>query len=69
MADACFNKCVSKHYKDGELNVGEMSCTDRCVHKYLEAAQKVGAKLNEINQVSCFLCVIIGLAKRDDIVL
>ena len=48
----CFNKCVNKNYKDGDLNVGEMSCTDRCVHKYLEASMKVGVKLGEINQAN-----------------
>eukprot|EP00935_MAST-01C_sp_MAST-1C-sp1_P001748 g1748.t1 len=51
MVDLCFQKCVdSRSYRDGELNVGEMSCTDRCVGKYLEASIRVGQKLQKIEQ-------------------
>jgi import inner membrane translocase subunit TIM10 len=51
MVDLCFQKCVdSRAYKDGELNVGEMSCTDRCVGKYLEASIRVGERLQKLEQ-------------------
>ena len=42
-------KCVVK-YTDSELAVGEMSCIDRCVGKYMESTQKVGIVLNEIEK-------------------
>ena len=51
MVDLCFQKCVdSRAYKDGELDVGEMSCTDRCIGKYLEASIRVGERLQKLEQ-------------------
>lgn len=35
---------------DGDLALGEMSCTDRCVSKYLEAHEKVGVILQKANE-------------------
>lgn len=49
MSEGCFRKCVTA-YHDGELSVGEMTCTDRCVGKYMEAQEKVGAVLNAFEQ-------------------
>jgi mitochondrial import inner membrane translocase subunit TIM10 len=43
---ACWSKCVPKP-KDGELTIGEMSCVDRCVPKYLEAHALVGQEMRE----------------------
>lgn len=40
MSATCNKKCVVA-YSDGELNVGEMTCVDRCVHKYLQASIKI----------------------------
>jgi hypothetical protein len=37
-------------FNDAELNVGEMSCADRCVGKYLAAQEAVGRKFQEAQQ-------------------
>eukprot|EP00230_Micromonas_polaris_P009985 CAMPEP_0197116324 /NCGR_PEP_ID=MMETSP1390-20130617/82_1 /TAXON_ID=38833 /ORGANISM="Micromonas sp., Strain CCMP2099" /LENGTH=79 /DNA_ID=CAMNT_0042557525 /DNA_START=54 /DNA_END=289 /DNA_ORIENTATION=- len=34
MVSGCHEKCIDKKYKDGDLNVGENSCVDRCTSKY-----------------------------------
>lgn len=44
MCSLCFEKCVSR-YNDNDLNLGEMSCVDRCVGKYLESHMKVGGSV------------------------
>jgi import inner membrane translocase subunit TIM10 len=49
MSAACFKKCVVSLH-EADLNVGEMSCTDRCVGKYLQAQEKVGRKFQEANE-------------------
>lgn len=54
MTETCYKKCfVGKsnlHNGDPELNVGELTCTDRCVGKYLEAQKKVGETMNNFQQ-------------------
>jgi mitochondrial import inner membrane translocase subunit TIM10 len=44
MSDICFKKCISSVH-DADLSVGEMSCTDRCVVKYLKAQEVVGVRM------------------------
>ena len=46
----CFNKCASRKHRDTDLSLGEMSCTDRCVGKYLEAQEKIGLVLQKANE-------------------
>lgn len=50
IAASCFQKCASRKHKDSEISLGEMSCTDRCVAKYLESQQRVGAVLQKANE-------------------
>ena len=46
MSDMCFKKCMGA-IKEPDLSVGEMSCVDRCVLKYLEVQNTVGMNLRE----------------------
>ena len=46
MTEQCFKKCVAM-YKDAELSVGEATCVDRCVHKYMAAHNKVQTILGQ----------------------
>lgn len=46
----CFTKCSSRKHKEPDLSLGEMSCADRCVGKYLEAQEKVGLILQQANE-------------------
>jgi import inner membrane translocase subunit TIM10 len=50
IADKCFSKCASRKHKDPDLSLGEMTCTDRCVAKYLESQQRVGEVLQQANE-------------------
>jgi len=45
LVGACYEKCIDKKFKDGELNVGENSCVDRCAAKYWESVAIVGQML------------------------
>ncbi|KAI5675071.1 hypothetical protein M9H77_06021 [Catharanthus roseus] len=42
LTHTCFSKCVDKRYKEGELNMGETSCIDRCVSKYWQVTNIIG---------------------------
>jgi import inner membrane translocase subunit TIM10 len=50
IASSCFNKCASRKHREPDLSLGEMSCTDRCVAKYLESQQRVGEILQKANE-------------------
>ncbi|CAE7641458.1 Tim10 [Symbiodinium sp. CCMP2456] len=44
MQASCYNKCIAS-VKEEKLSVGEMSCVDRCVNKFMDVHSKVGAEL------------------------
>jgi len=46
--DTCFAKCVTK-MNNPDLEVGEATCVDRCVSKYMEAQTVVGQELAKAN--------------------
>ena len=52
MRDLCFDKCLCiKHvFPDADLNVGEMSCTDRCAGKFMEVQTRVGQGMQQLQQ-------------------
>ena len=41
---------MNMKHKEHDLSLGEMTCTDRCVSKYLESQQLVGIVLQKANQ-------------------
>ena len=45
LTNSCFEKCIDHKYKDGDLNVGENSCVDRCAAKYWQVVGIVGQLL------------------------
>merc|ERR1711953_1649940 len=44
MTVSCYSKCIAS-VKEEKMNVGEMSCVDRCVSKYLDVHARVGMEL------------------------
>jgi len=50
IASSCFQKCASRRHKEADLSLGEMTCADRCVSKYLEGQQLIGVVLQKANE-------------------
>ncbi|GAX28805.1 hypothetical protein FisN_34Hh015 [Fistulifera solaris] len=50
IASSCFTKCAARRHRDPDITLGEMTCTDRCVSKYLETQQRVGVILQKANE-------------------
>jgi len=50
MTASCFSKCMDTRYKEGDLNVGENSCVDRCAAKYWQVTGIVGQMLGGMQQ-------------------
>ena len=50
IAASCFQKCASRRHREPDLSLGEMTCTDRCVAKYLEGQQIIGIVLQKANE-------------------
>lgn len=46
MVDVCQQKCIA-NYNEPDMNVGELSCVDRCVAKYVAVHYKVGERLQQ----------------------
>mmetsp|Transcript_41572 Transcript_41572/g.62816 ORF Transcript_41572/g.62816 Transcript_41572/m.62816 type:complete len:94 (-) Transcript_41572:167-448(-) len=44
MSESCYSKCIAG-VKEEKMSVGEMSCVDRCVMKYLDVHQRVATEL------------------------
>ncbi|PFH33300.1 putative inner membrane translocase subunit TIM10 [Besnoitia besnoiti] len=43
----CYTRCLHRH-PDASLEVAEMSCTDRCVSKYVSVHQLVGETMQAL---------------------
>jgi mitochondrial import inner membrane translocase subunit TIM10 len=50
IAASCFQKCTSAKHREPDLSLGEMTCTDRCVSKYLECQERIGGVLQRANE-------------------
>ena len=50
IASSCFQKCASRRHREADLSLGEMTCADRCVSKYLEGQQLIGVVLQKANE-------------------
>jgi len=50
LTTTCFSKCVSRKHKQDDLALGETSCIDRCVAKYMASQQKIGTVLQKANE-------------------
>mmetsp|Transcript_36783 Transcript_36783/g.70743 ORF Transcript_36783/g.70743 Transcript_36783/m.70743 type:complete len:92 (-) Transcript_36783:43-318(-) len=47
MTNSCYSKCIA-NVREEKLSVGEMSCVDRCVSKYIDVHTKVGLELQNV---------------------
>jgi len=43
-----------RRFKDGELNVGENSCIDRCAAKYWQASAEAAERHARLHSLLCF---------------
>eukprot|EP00934_Nitzschia_sp_Nitz4_P004593 Nitzschia sp. Nitz4//scaffold62_size106224//42493//43018//NITZ4_004353-RA/size106224-augustus-gene-0.90-mRNA-1//1//CDS//3329555847//4583//frame0 len=50
ISSSCFFKCASRKHREQDLSLGEMTCTDRCVSKYLDSQQLIGEVLRKANE-------------------
>jgi len=50
LVHSCYEKCIDKRFKDGDLNVGETACVDRCSSKYWQSVGIVGQLLGANQQ-------------------
>mmetsp|Transcript_93115 Transcript_93115/g.260393 ORF Transcript_93115/g.260393 Transcript_93115/m.260393 type:complete len:102 (+) Transcript_93115:91-396(+) len=50
ISSSCYQKCASRKHRDQDLSLGEMTCTDRCVAKYLDSQQLIGDVLRKANE-------------------
>mmetsp|Transcript_54269 Transcript_54269/g.141416 ORF Transcript_54269/g.141416 Transcript_54269/m.141416 type:complete len:87 (-) Transcript_54269:100-360(-) len=44
MTTCCYGKCIA-NVREEKMSVGEMSCVDRCVSKYIDVHARVGTEL------------------------
>ena len=51
MTKTCFTKCVAR-FNEPDLAIGEMTCTDRCVGKYMQASEKIAETLRRFEEMS-----------------
>ncbi|RHY26210.1 hypothetical protein DYB32_007801 [Aphanomyces invadans] len=49
MRQICFEKCVHR-FREGDLDMGESTCDDRCVGKYLQAYYKLNQYLPALQE-------------------
>ncbi|KAF0690650.1 Aste57867_17956 [Aphanomyces stellatus] len=49
MRQICFSKCVHR-FREGDLDMGESSCDDRCVGKYLQAYYKLSQYMPQLQE-------------------
>jgi mitochondrial import inner membrane translocase subunit TIM10 len=49
MSETCYKKCIPS-VKEAALAMGEISCVDRCVNKYLDVHALIGTQLQSFQQ-------------------